>query len=138
MDTAAETRRLIEAYFDAMDAGDWSAMLDLLHPDVVHDINEGGREVGRAAFNRFLDRMACDCREEVGEVEIMVSPSGHRAAAEFIVRGAYLAPVEGPVSTTGHHYEFALGAFFEVEKGLISRVTTYCNVAAWLSRLDCH
>lgn len=136
--SAADTRRLIEAYFAAMNAGDWPAVLALLHDDVIHDIDEGGRELGRAAFGRFLERTACHCREAAEGVEIMVSRSGRRAAAEFVLRGAYLDESEIPPSSSERHYELALGAFFEVEGGRISRVTTYCNVAAALSRLDWH
>lgn len=133
---AAETRKLIESYFDAMNAGDWPALLGLLHEDIVHDIYEGGREIGLGAFRRFLSRLACQCREEVRDVEIMVSASGRRAAAEFTVRGSYMSPGEAAPISDGQRYELALGTFFEVEDGRISRVTSYCNMAAWISRVD--
>ena len=51
----AET--LIRRYDDTFNAGDEAGFLALLAEDVVHDINQGGREVGREAFARFLSRM---------------------------------------------------------------------------------
>ena len=35
----------------------WSGFLALLAEDVVHDINQGGRENGKKAFAAFLTRM---------------------------------------------------------------------------------
>jgi steroid delta-isomerase-like uncharacterized protein len=49
-----DARELIEAYYLAFNRGDWDGMLALLADDVVHDINQGGREVGVAAFRAFL------------------------------------------------------------------------------------
>lgn len=139
METAADdTRRLIEAYFSALNARDWGAAALLLREDVIHDVDEGGREIGRHAYRDFLQRTARTCREEVGDLEIMISPSGRRAAAEFIVRGTYLSAAGEERDSAPQRYELPLGAFFEVEGGLISRITTYCNTAAWLSRIDCH
>ena len=45
-----DTERLIRAYYAAFDAGDREGMLALLAEDVVHDVNQGPREVGQAAF----------------------------------------------------------------------------------------
>ena len=33
---------LIRAYYQAFNSGDREALLALLHPDIVHEINEGG------------------------------------------------------------------------------------------------
>jgi len=135
---ADDTRRLIEAYFSALNARDWNRAAMLLREDVIHDVDEGGREIGRRAYRDFLQRAAQTCREEVGDLEIMISRSGRRAAAEFIVRGVYLATAAAGRDGATRRYELPLGAFFEIEDGLISRITTYCNTAAWLSRIDCH
>ena len=48
-----DTERLIRAYYAAFDAGDREAMLALLAEEVVHDINQGPREVGKPAFRAF-------------------------------------------------------------------------------------
>jgi ketosteroid isomerase-like protein len=41
---------LIRQYYQAFNSGDREALLALLHPDIVHEINEGGVEVGIPAF----------------------------------------------------------------------------------------
>ena len=39
-------------------------MLAMLSEDVVHDLNQGAREVGREAFAAFLGRMNASYREQ--------------------------------------------------------------------------
>ena len=48
---------LVKAYYDAFNAGDMPAFLDLLADDVAHDINQGARQVGKAAFADFMAHM---------------------------------------------------------------------------------
>ncbi|MFM7741971.1 MAG: nuclear transport factor 2 family protein, partial [Verrucomicrobiota bacterium] len=48
---------LIRQYYQTFNSGDREALLALLHPDIVHEINEGGVEVGIPAFRAFLGRM---------------------------------------------------------------------------------
>ena len=51
------THDLIQRYYDAFNAQDMDAFLALLTDDVVHDINQGGSESGKAAFAAFMTRM---------------------------------------------------------------------------------
>ncbi len=126
-----ETRQVVERYLAAFNAGDAEGMLACLSEDVAHDINEGGREIGKDKFRWFLGMMARHYREELGDIAIMVAPGGTRAAAEFTVRGTYLATAEGLPAANGQRYSLPAGIFFEVDDGLITRVTTYYNLAAW-------
>ena len=72
---------LIRAYYAAFNAGDFAGMVALLTEDVIHDINQGGRETGRAAFTAFMARMAASYRERLEDIVVMTEPSGTRAAA---------------------------------------------------------
>ena len=56
-DTREQTAALIGAYYAAFNAMDVEAILACLDDDVAHDINQGDREVGKAAFRAFLGRM---------------------------------------------------------------------------------
>jgi steroid delta-isomerase-like uncharacterized protein len=75
--------------------------------------------------------MARHYREELSDITIRVAPGGARAAAEFTVRGTYLATAEGLPEANGQRYTLPAGIFFDVDDGLISRVTTYYNLNAW-------
>jgi steroid delta-isomerase-like uncharacterized protein len=126
-----ETRQLIERYLAAFNMADAEGMLACLSDDVAHDINEGGREIGKDAFRLFLGMMARHYREELSDIAIMVAPGGARAAAEFTVRGTYLATAEGLPEANGQRYTLPAGIFFDIDDDAISRVTTYYNLADW-------
>jgi steroid delta-isomerase-like uncharacterized protein len=73
--------------------------------------------------------------EELGDIAIMVDDSGSRAAAEFTVRGSYLATAEGLPDANGQRYSLPAGIFFEIDDGLISRVTTSYNLNDWIDQV---
>jgi steroid delta-isomerase-like uncharacterized protein len=127
---------LVRAYYAAFNARDWDGMVGLLAEDVAHDVNEGPREGGRAAFRAFLDRMAHHYREQVEEVAVMVSADGTRAAAEFIVTGEYLVTDPGLPPARGQRYRLPVGAFFTVERERITRVTNFYNLRAWIAQVE--
>ncbi|MBE0692333.1 MAG: nuclear transport factor 2 family protein [Aquamicrobium sp.] len=131
----ADTLALIRRYIDAFNAGDRDAMLACLSDDVAHDINQGGREIGKDKFRWFLGMMDRHYRERLEDVAVMVGEGGGRAAAEFTVRGTYLATAEGLPEANGQTYSLPAGIFFEVDDGLISRVTTYYNLADWTAQV---
>jgi len=131
----ATTLDLIGRYYAAFNNGDWAGMLAELSDDVVHDINQGGREHGREAFAAFLARMERCYREELRGIAIMVSQDGTHAAAEFVVHGEYRNTDEGLPPARGQAYVLPAGAFFDVRDGRISRVTNYYNLDHWLEQV---
>jgi len=133
--TAAATKALIAEYYAAFNALDFDRFLGLLTDDVVHDINQGGREVGREAFRAFLKRMDRSYSEQIVEISISVNDDGSRAAAEFIVLGTYKATDEGLPEATGQTYRLPAGAFFEVKGGKVARITNYYNLQDWLRQV---
>lgn len=131
-----ETAALIERYIAAFNAGDSEGMLACLADDVAHDINQGGREIGKDKFRWFLGMMDRHYRERLTDVVVMTGQAGGRAAAEFTVRGTYLATAEGLPEASGQTYSLPAGIFFEVDDGLISRVTTYYNLSDWIAQVS--
>lgn len=127
----AETIALLDRYYAAFNAGDWHGMLDCLSDDVAHDINQGKRVTGKAAFAEFLGHMERCYKERLEQIVIMASDDGHRAAAEFVVHGTYLATDEGLPEACGQTYVLPAGAFLAVEDGRIARLTMYYNLADW-------
>ena len=126
---------LIGRYYAAFNAGDGEGMLACLGEDIAHDINQGERQVGKPAFRAFLAHMDRCYRERLSDMAIMASDDGTRAAAEFVVHGAYLATDEGLPEAAGQHYVLPAGAFFAIENGLIVRVSVYYNLADWVAQV---
>lgn len=129
------TKQLLEAYYGAFNAGDREALLALLTDDVVHDVNQGGREVGKEAFRAFLGRMDASYREQITELVYLVNEDGSRAAAEYVVLGTYLRTDEGLPEAKGQTYRLPGGAFFEIRGGRVARVTNYYNLEDWLRQV---
>lgn len=130
-----DTVDLIQRYYDAFNRGDWSGMLALLDEHVAHDINQGGRETGRARFAAFLERMNVSYGEQLKNIVVMANASGTRAAAEYVVHGEYKATDEGLPFAQGQTYVLPGGAFFDVADGRITRISNYYNLEDWLSQV---
>jgi steroid delta-isomerase-like uncharacterized protein len=123
---------LIQRYYKTFNSGDRESMLAMLADDVVHEINEGTAEVGRDAFRAFLGRMDRSYQEQVEDLVVFTSDNPNRAAAEFYIRGKYIATDEGLPKATGQTYHLRIGAFFEITNSKISRITNYYNLADWM------
>jgi steroid delta-isomerase-like uncharacterized protein len=126
---------LIQSYYDAFNRRDYASMLALLADDVIHDINQDGREIGKPMFQKFVERLDRAYRERLEDLVVLADGSGRRFAAEFTVIGTYLEADAGFPDAHGQTYRLAAGAFFEVEAGKIKRVTTYYNLQDWLNQV---
>ncbi len=122
----------IRAYYDAFNRQDMDAFLALLADDVVHDINQGERQVGKQVFAAFMQHMNRCYKENLTDMVIMASEDGKRASAEFVVNGEYLATDEGLPEANGQTYVLPAGAFFELKDGKVARVTNYYNLNDWI------
>ena len=131
---AMSTESLIQTYFDAFNRHDAEGLLATLADDVVHDINEGGREVGKDAFRRFKAHMDDCYREQI--VDLVIMTNGDRGAAEFTVNGEYLKQDGNLPEGRGQRYSIPCAAFFEVRDGKFARVTSYYNLRAWTAAIS--
>ncbi len=134
--TRIETAALIRTYYEAFNAGDSEAMLAHLTDDVIHDVNQGERRIGKDKFRAFNARMTHHYRERLENIAVMVSKDGTRAAAEFNVHGRYLATDSGLPEANGQTYILPAGTFFAIRDGKIARVTTYYNLTDWIAQVS--
>ncbi|PYF84142.1 MULTISPECIES: ketosteroid isomerase-related protein [Marinomonas] len=130
------TVELLHAYYDAFNAQDMDTFLSLLTEDVIHDINQGNREVGKATFARFMERMNTNYKETITDIVVMSNPAGDRAAVEFTVLGEYIATDEGLPEANGQTYTLPAGAFFDIRDGKVARVTNYYNLEDWIAQVS--
>ncbi len=126
----------VARYFAAFNAGDVDGMLACLTDDVAHHVNEGQIRTGKALFAEFCAHMSQTYREELTDMVIFEAEAGTRAAAEYIVNGTYLETDAGLPEAKGQTYRLPAGSFFELRDGLISRVTTYYNLADWVAQVS--
>jgi steroid delta-isomerase-like uncharacterized protein len=134
--SAHDSIALIADYYDAFNRRDVEAMLALLAENVVHEPSQGQPRHGKAAFADFLAHMNRCYREHVHEPVVMSVPDGSHAAAEFRLTGEYIESDDGLPVASGQAYALRVGAFFEVEQGLIARVSNHYNLADWIAQVE--
>lgn len=130
-----QSQLLIDTYFAAFNAGDTHKMEDLVAEDVIHDVNQGERRIGKDKFWSFNVHMAKCYKERLSDIVLFVNDAGTRAAAEFIVHGTYIGTDEGLPDANGQTYTLPAGSFFEVKDGKIARITTYYNLKDWIDQV---
>ncbi len=128
------TEQIIQTYFDAFNRHDLEAQIGTLSDNVIHDLNEGGQEIGREAFQKFKMHMDECYREQIADLVIMIN--GSRGAAEFTVNGEYIKADAGLPPANGQRYSIPAAAFFEVANGKITRVTSYYNLKNWIAAVS--
>src|SRR5689334_24228636 len=68
---ADRTSALILRFYSAYNRRDIDGMLDCVNDDVVHDLNQGQREVGKAALRAYLQRILRCYSEEVRDIVVL-------------------------------------------------------------------
>lgn len=128
-----KTKELIHAYYDSFNHRDLEKFFSLMTEDVVHDVNQGEREIGKAKFKKFMETCFDHAKERCFDIVVMVNEKGDRAAAEFQCEGTYLKTAQGFPPAKNQKYKLLIGAFFEIKGGKIARVTTYYNMNEWVN-----
>ncbi|MDF1582070.1 MAG: ketosteroid isomerase-related protein [Methyloprofundus sp.] len=131
-----DTIKLITHYYAAFNSGDMDTFLSLLTDDVIHDINQGERQVGKEAFKQFMQVMNTSYKEELVDMVIMSTPDGSRGSAEFVVLGEYLKADQGLPDAQGQKYRLPAGAFFEIRDNKVARITNYYNLEDWIAQVS--
>jgi steroid delta-isomerase-like uncharacterized protein len=131
--------KIIQAYYRAFN--DLScdlnhdSILALLSDQVVHDINQGAREIGKPAFAKFLKSMNEQYKEHLSDFTLFANDAGSLGAAEFTCSGEYLKSAPGLPAAHGQKYTLPVGAFFELADRKIARVSNFYNAAEWIRQV---
>lgn len=135
MNNRENSEKLIESYYQAFNQKDMKKFISLLDDNVIHDINQGQREIGKETFKKFMDAINEFYDEKLEKIIIMSNPDGSRVGAEYHVHGKYLASAPDLPPAHGQTYSLPGGAFFEIKNNKITRVTNYYNVPDWLKQV---
>ncbi|MGO4550981.1 ketosteroid isomerase-related protein [Lysobacter sp. 2RAF19] len=125
----------LRAYYEALNRPDPDGVVALLTDDVVHDLNQGPREVGKPAFREFLQRMELCYHERLHDFVLLASADGLHGAAEYVVDGEYVADDIGMPPAQNQKYRMPGAAFFAFREGRICRVSDHYNLQEWFSQV---
>lgn len=124
--------KVVKDYYAYFNSKNWQGMLDLIHPEIKHEANQGDTRVGKELFTEFLAHMDKCYDENLSDMVFFSEESNSRVAVEFVVNGIYKSTDSDLPEAKGQKYVLPAGAFLEVKNGLISRVTTYYNLPLWM------
>lgn len=127
--------QLVKEYYHAFNKEKWEEFFAYLAPNVVHDLNQGPRQVGVPAFREFMQEMVRCYAEQVVNLNVMANAEGTRLAAEFVIEGKYLQSQAGLPEAKGQTYRLPVGAFFEIQDGKVARITNYYNLPEWIRQV---
>lgn len=127
---------LVLDFYAACNRGDVASILALVSDDVVHDINQGKREHGKEALERYISSAIDSFRQSIRDVVVMTTQQGRRAAAEYVVDGRYLKTVAKRLPAHGQSYQLSGGTFFEINEGKITRISNHFNLADWQQQVE--
>ncbi|BCT92199.1 hypothetical protein LYSHEL_12230 [Lysobacter helvus] len=134
-DPHARALTTLRAYYEALNRHDPAGAVAMLAEDVVHELNQGPREVGKAAFREFLQRMEYCYLEQLVDIRLLASADGTHAAAEYTVVGEYIADDIGMPPANSQRYRMPGAAFFALRDGRIQRVSDHYNLQEWFSQI---
>ena len=128
--------KIVQLYYRCFNNRDWEGMLALLAADVRHETSQGEVREGIALFRAFLAHMD-ECYEEwLSDFVFFTEPAGMRIAVEFNVHGVYKKTDGDLPPAYDQPYELPAGAFLEVARGKITRVTTFYSFSLWLKQVS--
>jgi steroid delta-isomerase-like uncharacterized protein len=130
------SKELIRQYYLKFNEGKFGEMIELLAANVQHDLNEGETQKGKTAFAAFMKVMDAHYSERAVELEIFSGDHPERFAAEFFIEGTYKKTQAGLPEAKNQPYRLRVGAFFEVNSGLITRVTNHYNLREWIAMVN--
>jgi len=123
---------IIENYYQSFNQGNLDKMLELVAEKIVHEVNESQTQNGKALFKEFLNIMDEHYQEQVKNLVVFSSSTPDRFSAEFNIDGIYKKTQEGLPEAKNQKYFIRVGAFFEIQSGLITRITNYYNLKNWI------
>ncbi|MBW3096058.1 nuclear transport factor 2 family protein [Pseudohoeflea coraliihabitans] len=118
---------LISRFLAAYSARNIDDMLDCFGEDAALDITNSERVIGRRQIRFALAERLKQFEERVGDIVIMTTENGSRAAAEFTLRGRYRSDADELPPASGQDYALAAGVFCEAEDAGLSRLSLRFN-----------
>jgi steroid delta-isomerase-like uncharacterized protein len=129
------SKALIQKYYEYFNLKNWDSFLGLLDNHVIHEINQGNKEIGLNQFKKFLNRMNECYDEKISHVTIFTSDLDNLYSVQYTVTGKYLKSDIGLPPACGQTYEVKGAAFFEIEDGKIKAITNYYNLNEWIEMI---
>lgn len=115
-------------FIEAVNNRDFDTLPGLLDDDVAFDSLTGQRTLGIGPLRTWVMSYLRHFDESFGDVVLMRDAFGQRVAADTTARGTYRETMAGFPEASGQSYAIPSVFIFEVEDGVITRLSHYRNL----------
>ncbi len=119
--------QLVNNYYHTLLLEDLSGFLNLLSDDVVHEINQGSTEIGKAKFKIFMEEQFSHGKINIKDLIVLTSEDGQYATSRYLCSGKYSKSANGYPPAKGQLWELPVVTFFKIKDNKISHVAVYFN-----------
>ncbi|OQP87750.1 hypothetical protein BTR14_04105 [Rhizobium rhizosphaerae] len=130
-----DAQTLASRFMEALNARDFGAIAALLHEDAALDALAGVRVVGAEPFRLAVIQYLRHFDESFGDIVVLHDAYGQRAAIDTTARGHYRETQDGFPPAADQFYSIPSLFVFEVEAGLIIRLSHYRNLRLFEAQL---
>lgn len=130
-----KAQALASSFFEALNARDFDRLARLTDEDVALDTMLGQRTIGREPMRTAIANYLRHFDEEFLDIVLMSDPFGQRIAADVTAKGRYSETMPGFAKADGQAYAVPAVFVFEIEDGVIIRISHYRNTGAFATAL---
>ncbi|WP_046118640.1 ketosteroid isomerase-related protein [Ensifer aridi] len=123
-----DAQTIASRFIDALNDRDFDALSRLLDEDVALDSLTGQRTVGAVPLRAWVMNYLRHFDESFGDIVLMRDAFGQRVAADTTARGTYRETMAGLPEASGQSYSIPSVFVFEIEDGVITRLSHYRNL----------
>lgn len=128
---SSSSRDRVDAFLDALDERDGTALAAMLTEDAAYDDGHGGRTLDRENIRDALIARASSLDERHGDRLFMTSDDGRRVAVEVTLRGTYERSVAGLPEARGQRYSVPACLVFSLNGDKVEGITRYIDFTEW-------
>ncbi|RVG72761.1 ketosteroid isomerase-related protein [Sinorhizobium meliloti] len=122
-----DAQTIASHFIEALNDRDFDTLSRLVGEDVAFDSLTGERTLGAGALRSWVMNYFRHFDESFSDVVLMRDAAGERVAADTTARGTYRETMAGFPEASGQAYSIASVFVFEIEDGLIARLSHYRN-----------
>ncbi|MFP5076660.1 nuclear transport factor 2 family protein [Rhizobium sp. YIM 134829] len=123
-------------FMQALNERDFETIAELIDEDVALDPLTGQRTIGALPLRMAIMSYFRHFDEQFADMVIMHDALGQRAAVDVTARGHYRETFPGMVEASGQSYSIPSVFVFEIEGGVVTRLTHYRNQKLFEQQLN--
>ncbi|MQV96921.1 hypothetical protein GHK50_02765 [Sinorhizobium medicae] len=123
-----DAQTIASRFMEALNDRDFDTLSRLVDEDVAFDALSGERTLGAGSLRSWMMNYLRHFDENLSDIVLMRDAGGQRVAADATARGTYRETLAGFPDASGQAYSIASVFVFEIEDGLITRLSQYRNI----------